>query len=697
MAATSAKAKANRSAKDASRKREESAEAKDVLIRECADRERRELLESDIFEWLGWYGHDEFTRAFTEQQAEMIQAILDALRFGRDKAIAAPRGEGKTSIAEWVLIYCVLSGLVKFAVLFAATGADAETSLNSIRERLEENERLGDDYPEVCDPIIALENTAQRARTQTVSGKRHDNGEVFQRVASKFSWCGREIRFPNVPGSPAARAIIATRGLDAAVRGMKRGKDRPQIAVIDDPDTEETVGSEEQRDKLLKKIDRNIAGLAGQNRRLARVVLTTIQKRDSASFRLTDPTIYHSFGGQRFGFLVRPPANKGLWEEYIALQQRDWQDGTRFAHDLYASHREAMDEGAVVGNPHRRGDAGELSALQFYFNEVARIGQDAVDTEYQNDPPPDTTVQTSGLTAGLIQRQLNGLPRGVIPDGAILLTHNCDVGKTKGFHWVVRAWMPEGTGHVIDYGIMSVQGTKYGSDEGLERALYAAVLRRMEDFRGESYATAAGEILEKTISTFDCRWQTDAILSAVAKCGKDVFGIMGIGRSAGCVKGTFRDVVQNSATRRKLPTTGAYEELHTGPYGKLWAIHADADKWKGFEHQRWLTAQDRPGCLFLFGEKSKEAGRLSADERTHEEYARHICAEAEVQDGQQRKWIETGRENDFLDASWHSCCAAAVKGIRVLGVSPPPKPKAGPTTRLTLKRPDGGSFFITNR
>jgi hypothetical protein len=52
----------------------------------------------------------------------MIRAILVALETGEDQAIAASRGEGKSSVAEWVLMFVLLKGLDPFAVLFAATG-----------------------------------------------------------------------------------------------------------------------------------------------------------------------------------------------------------------------------------------------------------------------------------------------------------------------------------------------------------------------------------------------------------------------------------------------------------------------------------------------------------------------------------------------------------------------------------------------
>ena len=90
-----------------------------------------------------------------------------------DQAIAASRGEGKTKLFERSLLKHVLSGAVSFAVLFAATGSNAEDSLDSIKNTIETGERLRADYPEVCVPVLALENTPNRALCDATRRSHH--------------------------------------------------------------------------------------------------------------------------------------------------------------------------------------------------------------------------------------------------------------------------------------------------------------------------------------------------------------------------------------------------------------------------------------------------------------------------------------------------------------------------------------------
>ena len=436
--------------RDADRKRATRAQRRIVEIPRCEDPKRRKRLEKDIFKWLPWYHPEPYgEHPFTDQVREIIQAILAAFRDGEDQGIAASRGEGKTTAGEAVTMFCALKGEVPFAILFEATGADAQDSLAAIKERLETNPRLAADYPEVCVPIQALNHTAQLARTQLVSGYRHDNGERFEAVPAHFKWCGKEIILPHVPGSPAAGSIIATRGLDAAVRGVKRGGKalRPSTAIINDPDTTNTVNNpDEQGKKLELKIDRSIAYLGGQKKRVARVVLTTIQRRGTVSDKFTNPKLKPSFKGKVFRFLVKKPDREELWAEYVQLKTEDWfnaaqESRTRRADAFYDQHFEAMNAGAIVANPYRRGEAGERSALQFYFNEVARIGPEGAATELDNDPPEETAAVESGITPHRIQRQLSGFDRGVFPSLPTLLVKGFDVNKAA-LHWVVRGLLP---------------------------------------------------------------------------------------------------------------------------------------------------------------------------------------------------------------------------------------------------------------
>ncbi|MCA9177619.1 MAG: hypothetical protein KDB14_24200, partial [Planctomycetales bacterium] len=392
---------------DVGYKRRQSAERRDIIVPPCGSPDRRAELEASTVDWLRYYFGDEcaspFWYEFTSQQRDMIDAIGHAIAVGGDQAIAASRGEGKSTLCWRTLLKHVLCGKVEFAVLFAASGTMATNIIGNLKMDIESAGRLAIDYPEVCEPIAALEGIPQRAKSQTVSGRRHDNGDEYEQAESKFTWCGNEIILPAVPGSPAAGAIIATRGLDAAVRGLNQRGKRPTVAIIDDPDTEESSRSELQAGKLEDRIDKGIGGLGTQQKAIARVMLTTLQSRVSVSYKYTDPKAKPTWKGKRFRYLLKPPRRIDLWDEYVQMRQQDFiavamgqsdDEFCRRSHNFYAANRKKMDAGAEVANEHRYdstelpdGTRMEESALQHYYNEVARIGPEAVATEYDNDPP----------------------------------------------------------------------------------------------------------------------------------------------------------------------------------------------------------------------------------------------------------------------------------------------------------------------
>jgi hypothetical protein len=689
--------------KDAARKREERLKQQTIVIPPCANRRRRKRLEKNDEAWLMYYFgpgcelEDVFTYKFTSQQREMITAISESLDYGLDQAIAASRGEGKSTITERLVLKKHLEGKVDFSVILQATGPLANGSIDSIKHTIEHNPLLQADYPEVCVPVLALEGAPQRAQTQKVVGTRYDTGKPFARVSSKFTWSGDELIFPDVPGSPSARSIITAKGLESAVRGLRKRGKRPKLAVIDDPDTEETATSKEQSEKLEKRIDAALGLLGGQKRKVGRVIITTIPSEISASFRYTDPKIKPSFRGKRFRFLIKKPDRLDLWEDYVQMWKEDNESGTdpfcRRSFKFYLANKNEMDRGHLVSNPNRFDDSLtpdgtplEVSALQRYYNTVANLGEKYTLTELDNDPPKETAIVDTGLVPRRIQTKVNGYDRCIVPPGVILLTQGIDCRKSA-LHWVIRAWMADGTGFTINYGVHEVRGTVHGSDDGVDIAIRRAILERIEATQNTQYVRHQNEneFLQVDLTLVDAAYQTDAVYGACFEAGAGLMPVMGFGKSAGCTQANFHDVQRKTTDKR--PGDGWFLSRK----GKLWLVCADADRWKQWEHNRWLTPEDQPGCMTIFGQRSDNPDRLSQDSRDHHSYSRHICNEKEIEkqfkDGTvKRVWDQKSDNNHWLDASYYSDVAGSMRGIKISAEIPTLiKPIVlGPKKRMTL-------------
>jgi hypothetical protein len=554
-------------------------------------------------------------------------------------------------------------------------GSRCRADTRNIKGHFEDNDRLHEDYNEVCGPIRELDGLPNRANGQLVAGK--IGTEEIKECRSRIRWSGRYVNLPHVPGkqSRATGAIIATRGLDAAVRGIKIGTKRPDLAVIDDPETRDMAESpdENQPKKLERKIDQDVAGCAGQSRRLARVMLTTLMRRECVSARYTDPKQKPSWHGVRFGLIEQWPARQDMWDEYIIKRQADQATGDKFgrgAHAYYLANRQAMDEGCVTGNRWRfvndklpDGSQYQVSTLQYAYDLIADIGKDSFYTEYQNDPPEDTGPIESGLTSYRIMTQISEYERGMIPPGCTVLTQGIDVGK-YALHWVVRAWRPDATGFVIDYGVEEVHGTVVGSDQGIDTAISRAIKSRIETCRGENYCFPDGQIHDVDLTLVDSRFRTDAVFATTKEIGMGIRPAMGIGEQSGKIRANFHQPLYNTADRHA--GDGWFEQKQPG---NVWLVNMDSNRWKTWEHDRWMTATDKPGCLFMFRDYA-DGRTASHDHKSHNAYAHHIVAEIEVETVKKgvliREWKAKNPNNHWLDASYMSDVAASMKGIRLL-------------------------------
>lgn len=708
--------------RDTAAKAQKRAEARDLSIPNVKSWKRRNAAEANDCLWLKTYCPDVFYNPFTPHQEKIIADCGEALRYGTQKFKAAPRGDGKSSIVKYLALKYALTRKVRFPLIISATGAKSKKTLNSLKRRLASgaihnrqtnefkvNSVIGSDYPLECCVAAYVDPWPSRARNVTAKGGRTIHVE----------WGGDSFIVPTWEADEPLGPILLALGITSdELQGCNVYDQRPDFVMLDDLDSRDSLAAEDGviAGKIEEAIDKTIAGLGGQSRRLGVFGLGTITSRDSAAYKYSDPKQKPAYSGERIAAIIEWPTRKDLWQTYIELRQ--WGQGTlddkgnpvdvfgRKAHQHYADNRDEMDAGAVLSNPHNYqrdllpdGTPTHLSALQRCYDYIADKGMASFLTEHQNDPPEDEGLTESGINVRAVQTQTSGWEQGVIPDGCTVLAHGVDVGKWW-LHWVVRAFTPDGTGYTIDYGRQNVYDTKYGSEEGLDRAIKREVLRRVADFRDAPYSKE----IRESLTLIDSGYRTEAVYAACAEAGLGVMPIKGIGLSAGVAeRGRFTDAMKR--TRDKQPVCdGVYYTVIREPgVPAIKLVCASSDQWKAWEHDRWMTAQDKPGCMFLYGAKAIDPRTMTTEQREHGHYAHHICAEVEVEDvvkgGIVRRWAAKNKENHWLDASYYADVAAAIKGVRVLTGQAAPRPQAtGERVRVNMRTGgDGRSFFVTNR
>ncbi len=645
---------------------------RDIVVPPCKDPERRQLCEWDIFLALRTYFPHKFTNPFTADQTEIIQEILYRARSGGDKAVAAPRGEGKTTIAECVILLLWIQGVLRFPLIVAATGPDAGRILDNIKYEVEFNDLLCEDYPEVCVPIRALEGAPQRANMQTVEGER-----------THLEWSANIAVLPTVRGSKCSGGVLMTRGLDAAIRGIRYHSLRPDFVLIDDPETRESASSDYQVGVRRQTIDRDIAGLGGQGKQLGRLMLCTLQNKTCLAAEFTDPRQKPSWGGQRYAMLKAKPEREDLWEQYVhtllaGQETREDPDGLK-ATEFYLANRAEMDRGAVVSNPARFIVGKEHSTLQACYNIIARIKPENFATEYQNDPPEESGPQESGINATLVASRLSEYSRGLVPAGTFL-TAAIDIGKHRCY-WCVMAWTLNGVGYVVDYGWADVLGTSIEDKNkvAIERAILLTLVNLRQQWIEEPYLRSDGEVVDIDLCFVDSGDGNTqgAVYEFVRQCGKPFVASKGYGDG----RGSSPFHIGKVAPTKKIGN-GWHISKQEGGNAHIWLHGFDADKWKHFLHERFLTPtqnedkQNRPGSIALFKP-------VAAND--HSKFARSICSEVWTEEfvqgkGYKKQWVKQHKENHWLDATVMATIAADMRGMSIVGQR---KPEA---QRLTLRQ-----------
>jgi hypothetical protein len=629
---------------------------RDIVIPPVADPVRRAACEADAYLCLKTYWPRKYCKPWTDDQRLMIAAVLYRIRYGGDQAIAAPRGGGKTAIVEGVIVYALLVGLLSFPVVVAATGPAAARIFKNIKKMFERSPELAADFPEVVAPILALERAPARGNMQTVDGE-----------FTNLQWTSDAIVLPTVKGSKCSGAMLIIRGIDAEIRGVREDDKRPDFVLIDDCETRESAGSTLQIEDRELAIENDIAGLAGPGERLSRVMLCTIQNRKCLAYRYTDRTIKPTWNGRRTRFLVKPPENEALWDEYLSLLREGQEKGNdptgRAAMAFYESHRAEMDAGSEVSNPHRfvtdpaeDGTPLEISALQHYYNWIHRSGKAFVQTELDNDPQEEAGPQTSGITDALVRSRVNGLDHRILPADSQALTAFIDLGD-HACHWEVAAWLPGATRLTLDHGVEEV----YDFERGIDRAIVNALLRWRARILAHPYLDDHGKPRTFDMVLVDSGYREDAAFEFVRQVGGPPFRAS---KGFGSQHRTSPFARQTQSKGQKRRGHHWIESYLTEK--RIWLFEIDVDHWKGFVHDRFLTptfnddGTIRRGSASLWGKKEKE----------HFAFSKHIVAEMREEEfipgkGTVRKWNVKNANNHWLDCAVGNSAAADACGVKL--------------------------------
>lgn len=650
---------------DAGRMREKRATERDLIIPPVKNPERRASLLEDDEGWLRTYLPRVFYHPFTASRKQLISEISNCLRYGTRKCVAAPRGDGKSTITKYLALKYALEHVVEYLLILAATSNKAEKMLADLKRQLRNplNKELREDYP--------LETTVARYVGGHASKANNCTGNGGRVIGVK--WNQDLLVLPRWEDDGLGGIVQALGITSDAVQGANYNDIRPSFVILDDLDSRDSLAAVDGKiaAKIETIIDHTVAGLGGPGRRLGQTMLCTIPSRNSVAYRYSDPTEKPAWSGVRIPRIARWPDFKADWDEYVHLRQHGKQtlgkDGKpidptgREAYRFYLANRERMDQGAELGNEFDfesdqmpDGTPKHLSALQKCYDYIADNGMASFLTEHQNDPPEDEAATARlGLTEFHIQQhRLSGLERRIVPKDVVTLTRGADVRKTE-LHWVVIASNREGAGTIVDYGIW-----RFGTDDMAAADCEVEILKGLRKWRqwteDNPYCKEDGEIVDIGLTLIDMGWKDEHWTTQPVQ----VFC-----KEAGGAylpsKGT-PNYRRPSQPERKVIGDNWHIEF-PDPF-----VAMNADHWKLKVHEGLLLEAGQPGSLVLFNHPIED-GR--AQRNFHLGYSKHILAEVwepRLTPGfrhPETKWWHSGRPNHYFDATYAALVARSVKGV----------------------------------
>jgi hypothetical protein len=610
--------------------------------------------------------------AWSDDHLRVLNRLSESVQTGGQFALAMPRGSGKSTMVAWATLWALVTGSRRMVVIVGADARAATSMLEILVGELESNDLLAADWPEVCVPIRRLEGIHQRAGGQLCCGQRTQIGITAD-----------ELVLPTVPreavGKPeqlrACGGVVRCVGITGRLRGMQaRLADgtivRPSLVLIDDPQTDESAKSPSQCEYRERIISGAVLGMAGPGEKMAALATLTVIRPDDLADRLLTPERHPDWTSERTRLVYEWGSGEARWREYAEIR-RDPDRGPEAATAYYVEHREAMDEGTRVAWP-ARFVQGELSAIQHAWNLRIDRGEAAFSSEYQNDPLPESRSGATSIDPDEVIARACGVPRGVVPSEATVLTAGIDV-QGSCLYWLLAAWTDDARGWIVDYGQtpeqphgrlgladVSVPLSTFAPGASEEAQVSAACHATFSLLCDRDWPVEGGATMRLDRGFVDFGWgqHTETVRSAVKASRYPIMPSKGAAIGAKSI----RDLTD----RKKMP--GDRVGLHWRSGSPLRhgttvrSVLFDANWWKSWCSARLRVDPSEAGSLLICGDKPHDLRRHA---QLAEQLASEECVSVEARGKRADEWglRRPGVDNHLLDCLVMASVAANMQGV----------------------------------
>ncbi len=654
--------------KDLASKNEANKLARDIKpMPSVVDPIRKEACRYDLKIFCETYYPDAVYMGWSKTHLQYLKNLQIVILEGGRIAEAMARGGGKSTLAKIASQWAILYGHRKFIVLAGAAVDSSELLMKSIKEDLLTNGLLLEDFPSACHAFVKLDGEARK-----------QGGQLYEGEKTKIEWGTKSVMFPRIKGSESYGSCIMVASIDKNIRGQAisiNGKTiRPDLVLLDDPQTDESAASALQTRKRMKTINGAFAGLGGPGVKISMLMpCTIIQKGDLADQILNNKLwrgnvsgLLESMPGEGCSEDERIAIDKH-WDEYRIIQEcEEDEDSFDNATEYYKINRHIMDKGAVADWTERF-NHDEISAIQNAMN-LKIFNEPAFWAEYMNQPMTEDLGERR-LSTGEVLEQLNHRVRLTVPLACNVITSHIDVHDDV-LYYLVLAVDDNFSGSIIDYGTYPKQSTRNFVKRtaintlattypamGTEARIRTGVKYLLEKLGGTVYKRDDNTAMHINKILVDCGYKADEVYSAIAASGvTQAIAARGMGiKASGKPMSEYKKEVGTVKGHHwRIPNTKKNHGLRH--------VQVDTNYWKSFVHNRFFTTQGDKGNMSLWGDKISD----------HENIANHIAKSEnwiknEAMGREVHEWfvLPTGRQdNHWFDTLVGACCAASIVGVQ---------------------------------
>jgi hypothetical protein len=613
---------------------------------------------------------------------------------------------------------------------------EALQTLSAIKQYLYQNEGFYQDFPEICYPFLALKGKSQRCASQTFEGK-----------LTGIEWNKDHIVFPTIPKSVSSGAILEAYGLLAPPRGAREKSEdgenvRPDIVVLDDPQTDQSAKSPTQVASRLGFILQSILMMGGHDCEVSAILNATVIAENDVPDQISNPDKHPEWQCVRIKMVESMPHHlEDMWLTKYAEIRRNYDrndpqgriKSMNASTEFYRKNRNKMDLGAKVAWENIPLKKHEISGIQHAMNILIDKGEQTFWAECQNEPLRPQISSALAINRDATLSRKNYHSAGSIPDGRSHVVFHIDV-HDELLYYTVAAVSQDFTGDVIRYGTWPEQPSPWFTlraakrqlkdlypGRTIEQAIEEGVAELLRQLTSTPWVLSTGTPLAVSTGLVDAGYKPRAVANAIRRLGiSNVYTSRGIG--IGPVEKpmpeydmSVKRVLRCGPDPRQPRWYFPREHIDSG----VLRAHFDANFWKSILASR-LVQQADDGAWKLFGSHRDD----------HGPYVEHLLSERPNQVTSKGRTVNVwtvvaNADNHWWDtlvgcgvAASISGCQLPFEGIRMTTQSPaPPKPiateatasipitpeqptrtpvKSQPSTR-SRKSGGGLGFFVTSR